>query len=204
MCFQKFLNLFPVRWYVLHTFVDAFYGCYKDGTEPGTRDYRWFVSLLFILRFLQFLLYFLPVKIIYNHLITVIVVLYTTLFATLQPFKSSVSHFNAIHILFFQALSIFSLTSLGISISSLQEPNLVFLFYIIGIFISLVPCLYFLSSIAYWVYSCRRFGLALVQRLRAWRGGYDNLTQENDQLPDRILNSGEYPRENYLADIIST
>ena len=33
--FQKFLNLFPVRWYVLHTFMDSFYGCYKDGTQPA-------------------------------------------------------------------------------------------------------------------------------------------------------------------------
>jgi hypothetical protein len=39
--FQKILNLFPVRWYILHTFVDSFQGCYKDGTEPGTRDCRW-------------------------------------------------------------------------------------------------------------------------------------------------------------------
>ena len=34
-CFQKFLNLFPIRWYILHTFVDSFYGSYKDGTQPG-------------------------------------------------------------------------------------------------------------------------------------------------------------------------
>ena len=40
--FQRFLNLFSVRWYILHTFMDAFQGCYKDGTEPGTRDCQWF------------------------------------------------------------------------------------------------------------------------------------------------------------------
>ena len=47
-CFQKFLNLFPIRWYILHTFVDSFYGSYKDGTQPGTRDCRWFASLFFL------------------------------------------------------------------------------------------------------------------------------------------------------------
>ena len=50
--FQKFLNLFPFRWYILHTFMDTFQGCYKDGTEPGTRDCRWFASIYFVLRFL--------------------------------------------------------------------------------------------------------------------------------------------------------
>ena len=48
--FQKFLNLFPVRWYILHTFVDSFQGCYKDGTEQGTRDCRLFSVLFLICR----------------------------------------------------------------------------------------------------------------------------------------------------------
>ncbi len=34
--FQWILNLFPVRWYVLHTFVDSLQGFYKNGIEPGT------------------------------------------------------------------------------------------------------------------------------------------------------------------------
>ena len=34
--FQKFLNLFPIRWYILRTVVESFYGSYKDGTQPGT------------------------------------------------------------------------------------------------------------------------------------------------------------------------
>ena len=46
--FQRFLNLFPIRWHILHTFVDSYQGCYKDGTEPGTRDCRGFASLLFL------------------------------------------------------------------------------------------------------------------------------------------------------------
>ena len=33
--FQRFLNVFPVNWQVLHTFVDSFQGCYKDGTEAA-------------------------------------------------------------------------------------------------------------------------------------------------------------------------
>ena len=31
-CFQRVLQVFPGRWYVLHTFVDSFQGCFKDGT----------------------------------------------------------------------------------------------------------------------------------------------------------------------------
>ena len=46
--FQKFLSLFPINWHFLHAFIDSFQGCYKDGTEPGTLDCRWF-SLTMIL-----------------------------------------------------------------------------------------------------------------------------------------------------------
>ena len=45
--FQKFLNCIPVRWHILHTFMDSFQGVFKDGTEPGTRDCRWFTAVLF-------------------------------------------------------------------------------------------------------------------------------------------------------------
>ena len=45
LVFRKFLSIFPGPWYILDTFVDSFHGCYKDGTEPGTRDYRWFAAI---------------------------------------------------------------------------------------------------------------------------------------------------------------
>ena len=40
--FHNFLSLFPINWHFLHAFVDSFQGCYKDGTEPGILDCRWF------------------------------------------------------------------------------------------------------------------------------------------------------------------
>ena len=51
--FQKLLNIVPTRWYVLHTFMDSLAGHYKDGTQPGTRDCRWFASVWFIIRILM-------------------------------------------------------------------------------------------------------------------------------------------------------
>ena len=43
--FQKCLNCLRLSHVALHTFVDSFAGCYKDGTEPGTRDCRYFAAL---------------------------------------------------------------------------------------------------------------------------------------------------------------
>ena len=59
--FTLLLILYPMRWFqrcigctgwachALHTFADVFHGCYKNGTN-GTRDYRYFAGLYFILR----------------------------------------------------------------------------------------------------------------------------------------------------------
>ena len=55
--FQKFLSLFPFHWHYLHAFVDSFQGCYKDGTEPGTCDCRWFSVLPLLLRLTMFIIF---------------------------------------------------------------------------------------------------------------------------------------------------
>ena len=51
LCFQRCLDRFHLRSLTLHTFVDAFQGCYKDGTN-GTRDCRYFAAFQLVLRLL--------------------------------------------------------------------------------------------------------------------------------------------------------
>ena len=45
--FRKFLNTFPCRCYILHTVINSFQCCYKDGTEPGTRGLSMVRSSIF-------------------------------------------------------------------------------------------------------------------------------------------------------------
>ena len=53
--FQRCASHFPQRWQIaLHFLMDSFQGCYKDGTEPGCRDCRWFSVVAFVLRLLIF------------------------------------------------------------------------------------------------------------------------------------------------------
>ena len=53
--FQKFLNSCHLRSQALHTFMDSFQGCYKDGTN-GTRDCRYFAVIYLIVRVAVYLL----------------------------------------------------------------------------------------------------------------------------------------------------
>ncbi len=44
------LNSIPcVNWHYLHTFMDCFQGCYKNGME-NTRDYRYFAGIYLLVR----------------------------------------------------------------------------------------------------------------------------------------------------------
>ena len=48
-CFQRCLNHFRLSSILLHSFADSVTGYYTDGTEPGTRDYRYFAAILLFL-----------------------------------------------------------------------------------------------------------------------------------------------------------
>ena len=51
--FQKTLGCFPkVNWHFLHTFMDYFQGCYKNGTN-NTRDYRYIAGMYLLIRIIH-------------------------------------------------------------------------------------------------------------------------------------------------------
>ena len=109
-CFQKLLNRLPVRWFILHTLMDSFQGRFKDGTEPGTRDCRWFSSIYFMLGFLLCVAYAFNLNIMILNFTTITFILIAFIFVTAQPYKSSVHHYNTVNIFFnLMAALLFSL-----------------------------------------------------------------------------------------------
>ena len=197
--FQKFLNLFPVRWYVLHTFMDSFQGCYKDGMEPGTRDYRWFASVFFGIRLAAFFMYSSTSKgIVYIILITLCLILHITLFAVLRPFKAAFSHYNVINIMFLQFLIFYTLAVVGSSISKIIAVELVTFFYTLAILFGFCPpFLYVIFLMLRWLCARKKFFLDIFNRIKSRRSGYTLLPEVvSDTLPDRIENSSQYHRRN--------
>ena len=89
-CFQRCLNRFHLRSLTLHTFVDAFQGYYKDGTN-GTRDCRYFAALQLVLRLLFTLVFSVTEEAIATALLSfVALALYILLFVITQPYKKAV------------------------------------------------------------------------------------------------------------------
>ena len=90
LCFQRCLNRLHLRSLTLHTFVDAFQGCYKDGAN-GIRDCRYFAALQLVLRLLFALVFSFTKDLITSAFLSfVALVLYITLFVITQPYKYAV------------------------------------------------------------------------------------------------------------------
>ena len=87
--FQRCLNRFHLRYLAVNAFVDAFQGCFKDGTN-GTRDCRYFSSLQLLLRLLFPLILFTAKD--YNtasFLSSVLLSIYIACFVIMQPYKDA-------------------------------------------------------------------------------------------------------------------
>ena len=86
---HKCLNVLPVQWKVsLHVIMDSFQGCYKDGTEPGTRDCRWFSAMYFIILNVLYLLSTLILLRTLAEYVSIFLVLTAILFISQDPYKS--------------------------------------------------------------------------------------------------------------------
>ena len=111
-CFQKCCC--GANNYALRTFVDAFQGHYKDGTEPGTRDCRWFAGIYFLGRIMILYVIFGVIKnAVCYALVGFTFMVVGMLIIVLQPFKSSKVNTYHTLLLFFMAVCCFSITTVN-------------------------------------------------------------------------------------------
>ena len=194
--FQKFLNLFPCRWYILHTFVDSFQGCYKDGTEPGTRDYRWFSVIYFISRILFLVIYASTLNVLGFAIISLLLMILAILVMTLKPFKPQHNNFNAVFLLI---LAFTCLGMVAINEASLRMHRFAVLFVVLSGIAACVPLLYGMTLLCLWISRNRRIFLYPCRRVKAWCCGYEEVQGVEDEVnrfSDRIENPNAYPQEN--------
>ena len=192
-CFQKCLNHYNIRCQALHTFIDVFQGCYKDGSN-GTRDCRWFAALYFMIRFAGL--------VIYASISTEFAIAPTTLLFLVPVFLTAVFHPHKYH--FYNFTDIFLLLvlmSIGISLLSIDVANYKAVrsanaSHALTIISSSIPFLYFITIILYNVFAqkrfvqnaCRKLYLILPCNCRE----ADPNFEESLPWPDRIVNAEHY------------
>ena len=163
--FQKILNLFHFRLHILHTFMDSFQGCYKDGTEPGTRDCRWFSSVFLITRCLLMGIGMYTANSTYFPLAAIVLILVVILFIVVHPYKRNARDFTYINAAFTLLLALWYLSVLGVMFAALKGPQMLLFFICLSIILSIFPLIWISAYTLHWMYSNRRFGIEMIGRL---------------------------------------
>lgn len=163
--FQRCLNRCPVRWHMLHTFVDSFQGCYKDGTEPGVRDCRWFAAVFLIFRVIFFCIYSFARSMTFFPACILAVLSLAALILSFQPFKPHLHHYSRINSLFLILHVMFYAAICGIYTASMRSsPVSTGVFCAISLVISVLPLLYTVKMAILWVCSKKKFRVTLMGR----------------------------------------
>ena len=180
-CFQTFLNRAHCRSQALHAFIEAFQGCFNDGTDGG-RDCRYFAALYLLIRVLAYLS--LGLLIIYSTIIFIVLLFVTVilLISTFRPYKRS--SINIIEIVFLSQIMIVSVGFFRYS------ENI----YFVQVFEIIVGILMLLFDIAYplcvtlWLIKNRSIRLqAAVKSIRQFFTNSQSRECSEDFLPPRVL-----------------
>ncbi len=198
--FKKLLSCLHIRHPLLQEVMESFQSCYTNGTQPGTKDRRWFSAVPFIARYLVLLTYalitessFLPSAIaiiIFIMMITVFVLPYN---------KDHASHIK-MDIAFWGLLAIFFCFDESSMFHSLKPPDLFQASQIIRSIVLLMPMLYFVCIPAYLILPrIKKKVRIVVNRMRAWRRqGYTGIEGSDDPEPHRLSNPEQYNNDSLL------
>jgi len=147
--FQKLLNVIPLRWHVLHTFVDVFQGGFKNGSDRKTSDFRWFSAFFFFIRLHVFIIYVLTLSSIFFCYVAIVSIFIVILLITIQPFRSE--HENSINVGFLLLLSAWYVSVLGVDVAQFVDVHMIAVFQGIGSVASILPVIFILILLFYWI-----------------------------------------------------
>ena len=151
--FQKFLSLFPFNWHYLHAFVDSFQGYYKDGTEPGTFDGRWFSTNILLTRLLCFIIFGTTLTMMYFVYSLIAFLILLVAVVNIQPFKKVASHYPSTDTVFYILLCLFHTVCIANDMATRGNSLMLIYTLIFGILIAFVPLVYITLLISLWIIS---------------------------------------------------
>ena len=151
--FQNFLSYFPFNWHYLHAFVDSFQGCYKDGTEPGTLDYRWFSTLIHLIRLLFFILYGMTLSMMFCIYGLIAFLTLSIVAINIQPYKKIAYRYSIMDTVFYILLSLMFIAIISRDVAKLSSIIFNTLFPLLT---GSIPIVYIATFISFWIISKTR------------------------------------------------
>ena len=147
--FQNCLDFLRLRRQGLQRFVEAFQGCYKDGTD-GKVDCRFFAGLYFIFR--DIILIVNAVSTDFPSGFTMIIIatmLFLLLFAVFQPYRKSIYNMvDALFVFLFAVVTTLQMYIYDQFKQTLKISHLFLMYYLL----LLIPLIYMKAFVTHWLY----------------------------------------------------
>ena len=150
-CFQKCLTYFNLRCHALRVFMDAFQGCYKDGTD-GTRDCRYFAVIYPLFKISLLFMYVVTLSELYYAIVTVGLLLVAMLIVIVQPYKIQFATYNTTDSVLIVLLAALYASLLCFSVSSIRNLKFVNLSLIFIALTAILPLFYVFVITIHWLY----------------------------------------------------
>ena len=185
-CFHRCTQHCGFTCNILHTFMDAFQGYYKDGTN-GTRDCRYFPVVYLILRILMVVAYVITRSEMFYQVAGVLWIITAFLVSMIRPYKGDVYTTLDTFLLTCSAAGCMSI--LLADIGSTDEPILMTTSAVAVSVLAMVPLLYIMARVIHWFLGQTRIATFLCNM----RAKYlKKETSLEDSLPHRMTPQDEY------------
>ena len=165
-CFQQFLSCTKLRSRVLYTFIDSFQGCYKDGTEPGTRDCRYFSALVFLMRILLLIFYSITLNGYFYAGGTISLIALSILYIIFKPYKAKFGVYNVVEASMLLVLAMLYAATLCSEIALIKSPGFTLFSLWLFFFIGALPLGYITVIASHFLITKSRSGRMCLERLR--------------------------------------
>ena len=193
-CFQRCLGCCGLRWHALPIFIDAFQGCYKDGTDR-TRDCRYFAAAFLFARISLFALS--PTGLFYGTALFVFIPLAMAI-TIMQPYKPKFSRYNAVDSVLVLLAALWCATVVCTIFAKLEAHKWIKFFTSLPYIVGILPLFYISFVTLHWMCSRRQFGQRMIGRLHSRIE--ENRRQmvavgAEESLPHRLINPEEYEED---------
>ena len=200
--FQRALSAMKLHSHIMIALMNSIQCGYKDGTEPGTRDYRWFAGVPLVGRALLIFISATVINECYISVAIVIIVSIIVLTTLLQPYKYNLLKFAKIDITFWGLLAIFYALTADTFLTSFKPVLFTEVVSVLAKIVLMIPLFYMFCTACYWILSRMRRVKVLISRFKAWRRGYLNIEDDfADSLPDRLINPEQYNQECFQDNV---
>jgi len=192
--FQRCLNTCRLRWHGLHIFIDAFQGCYKNGTVAGTRDCRYFAAVYLIVRITLLIAYAATQTGLFCAVGLLILIALVALLSIVQPYRADLAVYNNVDIV----LILMMVAWYGSLLCTIMAIQTVYIYFKVSLAVSFIlailPHVYLSYIVLQWLFSRMKAQQKLCQMFRTWKRSNQMPLLSDSDLPDRIINPDNYNR----------